>query len=271
MAERSVAGAARTDLPPGRRALAQAVAVLYRHLAVETLAQASELLAADGWQKDPSEISRYRSGRRKPPIEFVLLLHRLAVKRAAPNTVVISTAELRDLHAAAEATLCRNCSPLRSENERLRSENSRLLDHQATPRSPQPASAGGRNPAGSAPHGPLPVPLPAGDRQRRARDVAAAQQLATSATSLHRRGQIGYAVALIQDASTSLTPLESAASIALLREGQDDLAETAIGINGRSRAEEDVMRIAVELHALGLPDDAGAILRAALARTPAQT
>ena len=101
--------------------------------------------------------------------------------------------------------------------------------------------------------------------------MAAAQQLATSAAALHRRGQIGYAVALIQDASTSLTPLESAASIALLRDGQDDLAETAIGINGRSRAEEDVMRIAVELHALGLPDDAGAILRAALARTPAQT
>ncbi|MER5205948.1 hypothetical protein [Streptomyces sp. NPDC002825] len=101
--------------------------------------------------------------------------------------------------------------------------------------------------------------------------MAAAHQLAASAAALYRRGKAGYAVALIQHASTSLTPLESAASIALLRDGQDDLADTAIGISGRSLAEEDVMRIAVELHALGLPDDAGAILRASLARPPAQT
>ncbi|PVC70661.1 hypothetical protein DBP18_20040 [Streptomyces sp. CS081A] len=101
--------------------------------------------------------------------------------------------------------------------------------------------------------------------------MAAAQQLATTAASLRVSGQIGHAVALIQDTSASLSPLESAAAIALLRGGQDDLADTAIGINGRSRAEGDVMRIAVELHALGLPDDAGAILRAALAHVPAQT
>ncbi|MEV6245444.1 hypothetical protein AB0M38_04460 [Streptomyces sp. NPDC051742] len=101
--------------------------------------------------------------------------------------------------------------------------------------------------------------------------MTAAQQLATSTSTLHGSGQIGHAVALIQDTAASLSPLESAAAIALLRDGQDDLADTVIAINGRSRAEEDVMRIAVELHALGLADDAGAILRAALAHTPAQT
>ncbi|MFE9737992.1 hypothetical protein [Streptomyces sp. NPDC006477] len=101
--------------------------------------------------------------------------------------------------------------------------------------------------------------------------MAAAQQLAATTAALRGSGQIGHAVALIQDTSASLSPLESAAAIALLRDGQDDLADTVIGINGRSRAEGDVMRIAVELHALGLPDDAGAILRAALAHMPAQT
>ncbi|MFI8911927.1 hypothetical protein ACIGW4_09950 [Streptomyces sp. NPDC053513] len=238
---------------------------------MRTLTEASELLALEGWRKDPSEISRYRSGRRKPPLGLVLLLHKLAAEQAAPDPVAFSPTELRTLHAAAEATFCQNCGPVLRENQRLRGENSRLLARQPSTSSPPPAFAEGSNPAVLTRRTPLPVPRPTGDRQRRERDVAAAQQLAASAAALHKSGHIGYAVALIQDTSRSLSPLESAAAIALLRNGQDDLADTAIGINGRSRAEEEVMRIAVELHALGLPDDAGAILRAALARTPAQT
>ncbi|MGW3555895.1 hypothetical protein ACWDNT_00725 [Streptomyces sp. NPDC000963] len=272
MAGKSTAGmTTRADLPPGRKALAEAVTDLYGHLAVRTLAEASELLAVEGWRKDPSEISRYRRGSRKPPIGFVVALHKLAAERAAPDEVLFSPAKLRALHAAAEATFCQNCGPALRENQRLRGENSRLLARQPSTDSPQLTSAEGSNPAALTRRTPLPVPRETGDRQRRARDVAAAQQLAASAASLRKSGQIGHAVALIQDTSTSLSPLESAAAIALLRGGQDDLADTAIGINGRSRAERDVMRIAVELHTLGLPDDAGAILRAALAHAPAQT
>ncbi|MFC7920709.1 hypothetical protein [Streptomyces cinereoruber] len=269
MARKSSAGTTRLDLPPGRKALAEAIAALYEHLAVRTLAEAAALLE-DGWRKDPSEISRYRNGRRKPPIGFVIALHKLAAERAAPDAVLLSPAELRALHAAAEATFCQNCGPALRENQRLRRENSRLLACQPSTGSPQPASAEGSNPAALTRRTPLPVPRETGDRQRKARDVVAAQQLAASTVSLRKSGKIGHAVALIQDTSTSLSPLESAAAIALLRGGQDDLADTAIGINGRSRAEWDVMRIAVELHALGLPDDADAILRAALAHVPAQ-
>ncbi|MFJ4337322.1 hypothetical protein [Streptomyces sp. NPDC088915] len=271
MAGKSSAGATGPDLPPGRKALAEAIAALYEHLAVRTLVEASELLALEGWRKDPSEISRYRSGRRKPPIGFVIALHKLAADQAAPASVAFSPTELHTLHAAAEATFCQNCGPALRENQRLRGENSRLLARQPSMDSPPSTSAEGSNPAALSRPAPLPVPRRAGDRQRKARDVAAAQQLATSTASLRRNGQIGHAVALIQDTSASLSPLESAAAIALLRGGQDDLADTAIGINGRSRVERDVMRIAVELHALGLPDDAGAILRAALAHAPAQT
>lgn len=258
-------------LPPGRKALAHAVAALYGQLNVGTLAEAAVLLAEQGWRKDPSEISRYRSGRRKPPIAFVLLLRGLAVERTDPGTAVISEGELHDLHSSAEATLCRHCGPLRKENEHLRSENGRLRRRQPHTVPSPPGTDEASNPAAPETLTPLPVPPEALDRQRRARDVAAAQQLASTAVSLREQGEIGYAVALIQDTSASLTPMESAAAIALLRDRQNDLADTAIGINGRSRADDEVMRIAVELHALGLPDDAGAILRASLARTPAQT
>lgn len=241
-------------LPPGRQALAGAIAELYRHLAVATLTEAAELLASRNWRKGPSEISRYRSGKRKPPLGFVKLLHALAIERAERGAVRLSLAELLEIHSAAEPRLCRTCTPLRKENERLRRQYGRLLpeqDHQS-PTVGRPGTT------------PLPVPSGLGDRQRSARDLAAARQVAATAANFHESGQTSYAVSWLQDASTSLTPLECAASIALLRQQEARLADTAIGIHGRNRTEKDVIRIALELHELGLPDDAGAILRASI-------
>ncbi|MGW1009759.1 hypothetical protein ACWD4X_06870 [Streptomyces termitum] len=253
------------DLPPGRRALSEALWVLYGHLRVKTLAEAAQLLDASGWKKDPSEISRYRNGRRKPPFSFIERMHELAARRAAPGAALPSLSELRKLHTDAEATLCRNCEVSRQENDRLREENSRLLSRQA----PEPRAKADSIPAKSGPPVTLPVPPAAGDRQRDARDVAAAHQLADSALDLHTSGRTGYAVSLLQDSASSLTPLESAAAIALLRGTQDDLAETVIGIHSRSRTSRDVMQIAVELHSFGLPQDAHALLQAALSHPPA--
>lgn len=260
MTSRAFRSRIRAGLPPGRRALASVIAELYGHLGVGTLNEAADLLASRSWRKDPSEISRYRNGSRKPPLGFVELLHALAIERAGLKAVRLTLGELQAIHAAAEVTICRTCTPLRKENDRLRSEYGRLLaEHeQAEPRTP------GSNRAQPVRPTPLPVPSQAGDRQRGARDVAAARQAAATAAEFHASGRTGYAVSWLQDAAASLTPLESAASIALLRQQEARLAETAIGIHGRSRPEKDVIRIALELHELGLPDDAGAILRAAI-------
>ncbi|MFC9588306.1 hypothetical protein ACFTUC_00585 [Streptomyces sp. NPDC056944] len=259
----------RADLPPGRLALADTIATLYRHLAVSSLAEACQLLASRSWQKDPSELSRYRSGGRKPPIGFVEQLHALAVKKAGAEIVGLGLDDVRRIHAAAEPTLCRTCTPLRQENARLQRENSRLITHQRTaaPRSPKAdRPVPHTTPVSTAP---LPVPARPGDRQRSARDIAAAQQLVATAADFHGSGQTSHAVSWLQEASASLSPLESAASIALLRQQGTLLADTAIGIQGRSRPEKDVILIALELYEFGLPEDAGALLRAAVKQGPA--
>ncbi|MFE5948051.1 hypothetical protein [Streptomyces sp. NPDC056480] len=248
----------RADLPPGREALASLITSLYQNLAVASLTQAAELLASRNWRKSPSEISRYRSGGRKPPLGFVEQLHALAVERAGAQAVGHALAQVRRIHAAAEPTLCRACSPLREENERLRSENSRLIASQKSGASRTPFADRTVEEVT-----PLPVPQTSGDRQRSARDIAAARQLASTAADLHGSGQTSHAVTWLHDVSASLTPLESAASIALLRQKEGQLADTAIGIHGRTRPERDVILIALELYEFGLADDAGALLKAA--------
>ncbi|MFF8290342.1 hypothetical protein ACF068_14090 [Streptomyces sp. NPDC016309] len=256
MTAKALEGRISAELPPGRRDLAVALSTLYRLVSVATLEEAAELLASKEWRKDPSEISRYCRGRRVPPWGFIEALHSLAVERAGSQAVAYTLVQLRALHHAAEPRICGTCTPMRRELERLRHENSRLL---ASVPSPLGRAAGGTG--ASAPL--LPVPLPAGDRQQTARDIAAARQLAATALDLLGKGQISHALSWLQDASSALSPLESAASIALLREEQEQLANAAISIHGRRRNTEEIIRIALQLHEYGLPDDAGALLRAA--------
>lgn len=247
----------KATLPPGRRALAASLQELYRHLGVASLKEAAQLFASRHWRKSPSEISRYRSGERTPPFKFVQLMHALAVERAGLDAVGLTLEELQEIHAAAESKKCRTCAPLREENEHLRDENSRLLA--CVPQRRNQAINGS-----FASTSPLPVPSASRDRQRNARDVAAARQLTATAVDFYGSGQTGYAISWLQDASSSLTPLESAASIALLRQEDSQLADAAIGISGRRHTHQDVIRIALELHEYGLPYDAGALLRAAV-------
>lgn len=252
------------ELPPGRQALAHALTHLYSCAGASKLDEMADRLAAAGYKKDPSEISRYLNGKRKPPLNFVKVLHKVAVDTAGRKAVVHDEAGIAELHAAAESTLCRTCTPLRRENELLRTENEQLrAAHEAGPLPLTPTRSGsGGNRRLSSP--PLPVPSEPGDRQRRPDDVSAARQVTDRAIELHSAGRVDHAIGLLQDTSAVLTPLESAASIALLRLREAQLADAVIGIHGRSHTHEDVIRIALELHEYDLLEDAGAVLRAAL-------
>ncbi|MEU3523296.1 hypothetical protein AB0E62_05415 [Streptomyces sp. NPDC038707] len=112
----------------------------------------------------------------------------------------------------------------------------------------------------------LPVPRRPGDRQLSARDVSAARQLVAQAEELDRSGREDLAFILLRQSTTELlSPAETALVIVKLRYRQQDrLADDLIHVYGRDQENQDVMAVALELHEKGAPDDAGAVLRAAL-------
>ncbi|WP_431772229.1 hypothetical protein [Streptomyces cucumeris] len=251
------------EVPPGRRALAQMLNVLYQHLGV-TLKDVARALVPCGYKKDVSELSRYRSGQRVPHRGFVIALHQTVVERAGGEDAVgISLDDVLEVYVAAEQRPCQVCPDLHHRIHRLRSRhrqlmraNRRLLESRA---GLQAELADARK--GTAP---LPVPPEQGDRQQRAYDVAAATQMIAMAARFDGGDSSEAAVAMLRESAEVLTPLESAASLALLRqEHQDQLADTLIQIYGRDRPENQVIRAALELYEYGMADDAGAMLRAA--------
>ncbi len=112
---------------------------------------------------------------------------------------------------------------------------------------------------------PLPVPLRKGDRQRMRKDVAAVRNLAMQAGKLEADGREGAALTLLRRSAEVLNPLETAAVLLALRQQQhDELADNLIHTYGRDQGDQDVLHVALTLHRQGSPDDAGAILQAAL-------
>ncbi|WP_181793232.1 helix-turn-helix transcriptional regulator [Streptomyces sp. WELS2] len=112
----------------------------------------------------------------------------------------------------------------------------------------------------------LPVPRRPGDRQLSARDVSAARQLVAQAEDLDGSGREDLAFTLLQRSTAELlTPVETALVVVQLRHRRRDrLADDLIHVYGRDQKTQDVMAVALELHEAGAPDDAGAVLRAAL-------
>ncbi|GAA2234432.1 helix-turn-helix transcriptional regulator [Streptomyces nogalater] len=112
----------------------------------------------------------------------------------------------------------------------------------------------------------LPVPRRPGDRQLSTRDMSAARQLVAQAEELDGSGREDLAFTLLRQGTTELlTPAETALVVVELRYRQRDrLADDLIHVYGRDQEDQDVMAVALELHEKGAPDDAGAVLRAAL-------
>lgn len=247
-------------LPPERRRCARLLVSLYKRVGTATLKDASALLGSRGLTASECEISyisRCLNGNRVPSTQFVNQLYKLAAERANGLPLDVSFQDALSIHQQAQMRMCRSCVRLRRMNHSLRGEVKRLRRSRAGLKSvPQTIEL---------PATPLPVPLEEGDRQRRAKDVAVAMQLAIRAQELHDHDERDAAVGLLGDTAEVLTPAESAAAIVLLRgQHQDRLAEALIRMYGRDQSEKDVMRVAIELHEYGRSDDAGAILRAAV-------
>ncbi|MER6158419.1 hypothetical protein ABT147_23150 [Streptomyces sp. NPDC001868] len=111
----------------------------------------------------------------------------------------------------------------------------------------------------------LPVPPPRGDRQQSNPEKRAALSVARQAEALQNGGRQDGALALLRHSAEVLSPAEAATLVYVLRESQlDELAGTLIHIYGRDNPDPDVMRAATQLHQHGAPDDAAALLQAAL-------
>ncbi|MFJ1974695.1 hypothetical protein ACIO93_39395 [Streptomyces sp. NPDC087903] len=111
----------------------------------------------------------------------------------------------------------------------------------------------------------LPVPPVRGDRQQSNPEKRAALAVARQAEALQNGGRHDGALALLRHSAEVLSPAEAAALVYVLREGQlNELAATLLHIYGRDNPDTDVMRAAAQLHQHGAPDDAAALLHAAL-------
>ncbi|MFF4490886.1 helix-turn-helix domain-containing protein [Streptomyces sp. NPDC001544] len=166
----------------------------------------------------------------------------------------------RDHLEAQRDHLKQRCDRSKTERDRLREENARLSILVTESARHAGLESGPAVTATSEPS-PLPVPRQQGDRQRSIADERAARNIAIKADALQASGRQGSTVSLMHHAVRTLSHAEVAALLCLLRHQQEsELADNLIHIYGRDQSHQDVVRVALELHERGAPDDAGALL-----------
>ncbi|MEV5881887.1 hypothetical protein AB0L74_04055 [Streptomyces sp. NPDC052020] len=288
-----------SDVPPGKRQLAKALQEVCRHLSPGDRAGTGPTQAEAALHVNVSEtsLSRFLSGRSVPRLETLKHIYKTASADAGgEDRITISKARLMELHERANADHCHSCVTLRAETEALREQLRDAADEIA--RAEETAQAASRdadrlrrevaalqqavrrlketvasltaNPAGlevrravrPVATSPLPVPRRGGDRQRSARDKAAAQNVARRADELRSGSRQENAVPLLRHTTEALSHAEIAALLCLLRQQrQAELADNLIHMYGRDRSHQDVVHVAMELHRHGAQEDAGALLR----------
>ncbi|MET9829842.1 hypothetical protein ABZ078_11090 [Streptomyces sp. NPDC006385] len=263
----------KSDISPGRRALAEALQSLARLLRSEERSQDKGVYtrptqeeAAGRIKTSSTSLSRFLSGHYVPDVSVVRNLHAAAVDDT-DGLVGISFGELEVMRETAEAERrCHRCANLADEAASLSTEAESLrrqLKVLENDRAGLQARLATLTRATQ-----LPVPRRRGDRQLMSRDKTAARQVAEQAQDLQRQGSHDSEAVLIllrQTAMEVLSPAETAITLGVLRElDQHHLADNLIHVYARDQPDQSVMNVALALHELGLPDDAGAILRAAV-------
>ncbi|MHA5053365.1 helix-turn-helix domain-containing protein [Streptomyces sp. SD15] len=284
----------RSDVPPGKRALATGLQSLCRRLKPSISAETgnralTQAEVAKRLHSNPSSLSRFLSGQTVPDWEFIESLHKAACSDTGSDesiSVTLDDLMTRRAVAAAERRRCSTCADLSKRIDSLtrqlrnaclacdRREDLAELDAlrgeaaalRAAVAELDAAKAGLQaRLAAQASRTPLPVPRRRGDRQRSQQNMTAARQLAAQAEDLDRRGRQDAALTLLRQTTEVLSPAETALVLLTLRQQrQNHLADNLIHIYGRDQGDQDILRVALELHEQGASDDAGAVLRAAL-------
>ncbi|MEU9958124.1 hypothetical protein [Streptomyces sp. NPDC050982] len=295
-----------SDVPPGKRALANELQRLCRLLALNPNGSTpTQKQAADRLPVSDTSLSRFLSAAYLPGIAIVRSLYAIASTDAGGvEKVGITLADLEKLHSQAAAEHCGGCVKLRDEVSVLRhratESDGELVAAQAELSAAEKAASALREEAaalkrkiqalqtrdartretsarravraGQRPHltaradtALLPVPPRRGDRQQSNPEKKAALAVARQAEALQNGSRRDGALDLLRHSVEVLTPAETAALVCVLRESQlDELAGTLIHIYGRDNPDPHVMRAAAQLHQHGAPDDAAALLQAAL-------
>lgn len=261
-----------SGVSPGRRELAMALRDLCRYLKPGISAEPgnTELTQAEAAKRlhsNPTSLSRFLGGTRVPGPEFIETLHKEACSDAGDRAVSVTRDYLMELRdRAVNERRCGKCADLSERTAELASlkrENA-TLRARGTQLNADRAGLRGRLAAQASP-APPPVPRRRGDRRRSRKDTAAALQVAARAEELDRGGRQDAALTLLRQTTEVLTPAETAVVLLALRQQQQDrLADNLIHIYGRDQEDQNVLRVALELHEQGAAGDAGAVLRAAV-------
>ncbi|MFD4246579.1 hypothetical protein ACFWP3_34025 [Streptomyces sp. NPDC058525] len=246
-------------LPEGRQIFLKVLNKVAAAVAADSQVELVRLLKVAGCPVNRGALSRYLRGERNPGRSFVEGLYRLAVQRAgSADAVGLTWQEVVEAHGRVEfykKAKCSNCEFLEGEVAGLRA----ALDE------PKAGSRRGATAAGSASASP-PVPPRRGDRRREDSDVRAAERFAATAVELEGGGRSSEAVAAMSDAVGFLTPVEAAVAFASLEAGRHERLADSLGqMYVREREGRSIIRMALELHDRGMPEEATEILRWAAA------
>ncbi|RII19721.1 hypothetical protein DSC45_06895 [Streptomyces sp. YIM 130001] len=259
------------NVPPGsRKDLAEAAIYLYQHCGVHqppTLRELSERLGELGHPVGEDSVSRYLNGSRVPGQQFIEHLYKLTAEASDTRSMRYSLQELQHLCEAAHKE-CRSveCANLRRRHTRTQVE----LEQARRELNSLLRAAGNRNAAlnltsSASDQGThLPVPRRSGDRQVRQRTQLEARLLASRARELIEQQKTAGALLLLRESMRELSPLESTLYLAALRHEHPRLADEYVCIFVRERTDRSVIHFAAELHKRGMPEEAGAVLRAVI-------
>ncbi|MEU7556542.1 helix-turn-helix transcriptional regulator [Streptomyces sp. NPDC044571] len=221
-----------------------------------------EMLGERGCEVSPSALTRYLNGERRPELDFVRGLHRLAADRSgSPTPAGIGW----DVVAEAYGRLvwCKNCAALNDAVAVLRAEN----QERATSLDALAEEVAGLRTLARAVRrraALAPVPPAEGDRRSESSDIAAARSFAATTAELHSSGRPEDAAAALADAVRFLTSEEAVAALEFLHSGRHTQLEESFGhMVARERSAGTVIEVAVELKERRMAALADAILKAA--------